>query len=82
MQSEQIVSCYCPFFPPSCFPHVFNPLLMLVVQIWSAEGCLSLRPLIIVPMVGICSRAQAGDSGANGENSQAVTEGSDEKALS
>lgn len=55
---------------------------MLVVQIWSAEGCLSLRPLIIVPMVGICSRAQAGDSGANGENSQAVTEGSDEKALS
>lgn len=55
---------------------------MLTVQIWSAEGCLSLSPLIIVPMVGICSRAEAGDSEANGETSQATSEGSDEKALS
>lgn len=55
---------------------------MLTVQIWSAEGCLSLSPLTTVPVVGICSRAEAGDSGANGETSQAASEGSDEKALS
>lgn len=53
---------------------------MLTVQIWSAEGCLSLSPLTIVPMVGICSEAR--DSGANGETSQAASEDSDEKALS